>query len=563
MVISTCSCFLLFVLTQRIVEKGGERDGDDDDEVSGGPAPASMRSGWPVGAQSGALPEFAPGEWAADWPIRWLGAPPLSFYDDISESGDVLPSADPFLGVEGPVVLRQCAAVLQWPAMQEGPRRWTPEFVAQRWGESADAQNPLENVFRNDNRVFGPHWDGGRPLSQVPSVVRKNPNALLSNLTMAELVERIVAEGRPVSGSGEDSEQQLFWYFAGNVDVIGDAMQSDVQPLSVVEDPADPTHNTNFWLGQAGTIAETHYDGYENFMVQVYGRKRWLLLSPDSDAYVYPFSHPSHAQSQVFLGNFSGDGVFDRWPGLKTATAFEVTLEPGDVLFMPSCWYHRVEALDDSPSVCINGWTRSFQNEFMTVLSADGTPVERMARAEKWTTPQFVAASRIFIETLVARYEAHREAERSGSAPLPPDGTPPASGAEAEIQDEVSEVEASRAATYVEHLFEQRFQDLVRAGELLSFASFVDAGGPEVDPLRAGCTLSEASPRLFGSPQVAEELRATLRVEADRIIDLLMMVPERPRDLWLGNVIEYVAFDAVLRKPGHIAPFLDACFLES
>jgi ribosomal protein L16 Arg81 hydroxylase len=26
-----------------------------------------------------------------------------------------------------------------------------------------------------------------------------------------------------------------------------------------------------------GTVADTHYDAYENFNVQVYGRKRWYF----------------------------------------------------------------------------------------------------------------------------------------------------------------------------------------------------------------------------------------------------------------------------------------------
>jgi hypothetical protein len=46
-------------------------------------------------------------------------------------------------------------------------------------------------------------------------------------------------------------------------------------------------------------------DSYYNFNTQLYGRKRFLLFPPSNitAAYIYPFLHPSHAQS-TFLVSF-------------------------------------------------------------------------------------------------------------------------------------------------------------------------------------------------------------------------------------------------------------------
>ena len=40
-----------------------------------------------------------------------------------------------------------------------------------------------------------------------------------------------------------------------------------IWPLEI--SPESSTQNINFWMGQQGTIADTHYDAYENFNVQV------------------------------------------------------------------------------------------------------------------------------------------------------------------------------------------------------------------------------------------------------------------------------------------------------
>jgi ribosomal protein L16 Arg81 hydroxylase len=77
----------------------------------------------------------------------------------------------------------------------------------------------------------------------------------------------------------------------------------------------------NFWIGQNGTTADTHYDGYENFNVQIYGKKRWLVFAPDQPLYLYPFVHPSHAQTQVSID----DPELQFFPKVKQATAMEVS----------------------------------------------------------------------------------------------------------------------------------------------------------------------------------------------------------------------------------------------
>ena len=101
--------------------------------------------------------------------------------------------------------------------------------------------------------------------------------------------------------------------------------------------------------------------------VQLYGRKRVLLYPPAQHAalHVFPATHESYRQSQVPFEHEHGDAADDDADGggggggggarsawkrppvfarfAADAEAWEVVLEPGDVLYIPPYWFHRVE----------------------------------------------------------------------------------------------------------------------------------------------------------------------------------------------------------------------------
>ena len=78
---------------------------------------------------------------------------------------------------------------------------------------------------------------------------------------------------------------------------------------------------------------------------QVKGKKRFLLFSPDqfTSLYPYPVGHPHDRQSQVDLDAPN----YQRFPKFRNINALEAILEPGDVLYVPTNWWHHVEANKD------------------------------------------------------------------------------------------------------------------------------------------------------------------------------------------------------------------------
>ena len=112
------------------------------------------------------------------------------------------------------------------------------------------------------------------------------------------------------------------------------------------------------WIGTRTEIAP-HNDIPQNVAVCAVGRRRFTLFPPESfaDLYLGPLENTpaGRAVSMVDLA----DPDFARFPRFRKAVeqAEVALLEPGDGLFIPSMWFHHVEAL--SPfNVLVNYWWR-------------------------------------------------------------------------------------------------------------------------------------------------------------------------------------------------------------
>jgi lysine-specific demethylase 8 len=113
----------------------------------------------------------------------------------------------------------------------------------------------------------------------------------------------------------------------------------------------------NLWIGAAGNVSNLHYDLSNNFLVQVEGRKRFILFSPEDYEYVYPAEKTARPNlSQLDPENPDNE----RFPLFKLARPITFILDPGDVIYMPPFWWHQVHSLDYSISV--NFWWRAHIN---------------------------------------------------------------------------------------------------------------------------------------------------------------------------------------------------------
>ena len=116
-------------------------------------------------------------------------------------------------------------------------------------------------------------------------------------------------------------------------------------------DPRGPS----LWMGTSGSGTQCHYDVANNIIIQLCGTKRIRIYPPIMGVYnlhVFPDAHQKARKSQidfdhvVTAGEDDDDMICKRFPhyfdNIPQST-LDVTLQPGDAIYIPAFWFHHVE----------------------------------------------------------------------------------------------------------------------------------------------------------------------------------------------------------------------------
>lgn len=126
----------------------------------------------------------------------------------------------------------------------------------------------------------------------------------------------------------------------------------------------------SIWVGNRTRIA-AHYDVPDNLACVVAGRRRFTLFAPDELAHLYvgPLDLTPAGQA-ISLVDFARPDL-ERFPNFAQALrrAQVAELAAGDALFIPSMWWHHVEALDPI-NVLVNYWWRQSPTHMDSPLNA-------------------------------------------------------------------------------------------------------------------------------------------------------------------------------------------------
>ncbi len=127
----------------------------------------------------------------------------------------------------------------------------------------------------------------------------------------------------------------------------------------------------SIWIGNR-TLVSCHQDAPNNLACCVVGRRRFTVFPPEQIFNLYPGPlDPTPGGQAISMVDFANPD-YERYPRFREAEAAAqvADMEPGDVLFLPSLWWHQVQSL--SPfNVLINYWwspSPKFMGTAMNVL---------------------------------------------------------------------------------------------------------------------------------------------------------------------------------------------------
>ncbi|RJE77132.1 hypothetical protein BGP78_09850 [Pseudoalteromonas sp. MSK9-3] len=115
---------------------------------------------------------------------------------------------------------------------------------------------------------------------------------------------------------------------------------------------------TSLWLGGKTKIA-AHYDVPDNLACVVAGKRQFTLFAPEQIKNLYPGPMDVTPAGQVVSLVDITDPDLMRFPRYKEAQthAFVCDAHPGDMLYIPSLWWHHVEG-KSNVNALINYWWR-------------------------------------------------------------------------------------------------------------------------------------------------------------------------------------------------------------
>jgi hypothetical protein len=116
--------------------------------------------------------------------------------------------------------------------------------------------------------------------------------------------------------------------------------------------PKDRPGLRDLWYGPGGNTTGLHFDPQYNFFIQLYGPKRFLLSEPSSFSKLSPRSAFSTYPRVTDFNPLKPD--FDRFPKARQVKFYDVTMEPGSILYLAPYWWHQV--MSYSTIISLNIW---------------------------------------------------------------------------------------------------------------------------------------------------------------------------------------------------------------
>lgn len=199
-----------------------------------------------------------------------------------------------------------------WPALQ----KWSPQYFRETYGD----QTVEVIASRNSDPNYELNLESHRQILQF-----------------SHFIDRVLSPD-----TGNDC------YLVANNHLFERScfktLLEDVGPLPGFLQTHNRASHSYLWFGPAATITRLHHDELNVLFFQIYGSKRFILISPDQTPWLY---NEVGVFSEVDVENPN----FERHQLFRYVAPVEIVLNPGEALFIPVGWWHHVRSLDVSISV--------------------------------------------------------------------------------------------------------------------------------------------------------------------------------------------------------------------
>jgi hypothetical protein len=115
----------------------------------------------------------------------------------------------------------------------------------------------------------------------------------------------------------------------------------------------------NLWVGSRGSLTMLHYDAKNNFHTGMHGTKEVTLFPPTRQAEMYPHELRRASFFYSRVDPLAVDRA--RFPLFPEEPGISCELAPGETLYIPPFWWHRIRSRELSVSVNVFWWVRPEQ----------------------------------------------------------------------------------------------------------------------------------------------------------------------------------------------------------
>lgn len=196
-------------------------------------------------------------------------------------------------------------------------KKWSPDYFKSIFG------NKTVDIRKSDNGVYNYHKDNVKqlflPFDEAINYITTNNCYYLQQLSIYKNFPELVEDlDKPKWMNGSEKQEIV-----------------------------------NLWIGGKGCVSPLHFDGLDNFLIQIKGSKEITFFAPGDMKYLYPnFMGPVNLRQISMLDLDNVDKT--AFPLFEKAQPYKAVINSGDILYIPIHWWHHVKSLD--LSININYW---------------------------------------------------------------------------------------------------------------------------------------------------------------------------------------------------------------